>query len=128
MGASRKKGIFVGYRENTKGYRIYVASQREVRISHDVSFDKDMALSNVENLPTLRGSKEADTGEPKEKEDEMKPDEEEPMDPINPPPQELSSFRKRPSWLGGHLMMQKDTFHPEEPSMKVRSQTGIKDT
>ena len=29
LGASGKKGIFVGYGENTKGYRIYVAGQRE---------------------------------------------------------------------------------------------------
>ena len=37
--ASGKKGIFVGYGENTKGYRIYAADQREVIISHDVTFD-----------------------------------------------------------------------------------------
>jgi len=78
--------MFVGYSENTKGYRIYVAGQREVEISHDVTFDEDMALSKVDNLPTLRGSREADTGELKEKEDEMMPDVEEPMDPIDPPP------------------------------------------
>ena len=35
MGASGKKGIFVGCGENTKGYRIYVVGQREVVISHD---------------------------------------------------------------------------------------------
>lgn len=63
--ASGKKGIFVGYGENTKGYRIYVASQREVVISHDVTFDEDMALSEVENILTLRSSQEADTWEPK---------------------------------------------------------------
>jgi len=41
------------------------------------------------------------------------PDVEEPMDPIDPPPQEPSSSRKRSSWLRGHLMMPKDTLHPE---------------
>ena len=30
LGASGKKGIFVDYGENTKGYRIYVASQRDL--------------------------------------------------------------------------------------------------
>ena len=68
LGASRKKGIFVGYSENTKGYRIYVADQREVVISHDVTFDEDIALNKVNNLPTVRSSKEADTRELKEKE------------------------------------------------------------
>lgn len=101
LGASRKKGIFVGYGENTKGYRIYVAGQREVVISLDVTFDEDMALNKVDNLPTLRRSQEADTREPKEKDDETMLDEEEPMDPIDPP--EPSSSRKRPSWLRGLL-------------------------
>jgi len=39
FGASWKKGIFVGYSENSKGYRIYVVGQKEVEISHDVTFD-----------------------------------------------------------------------------------------
>ena len=103
LGASGKKGIFVGYGENTKGYRIYVAGQREVIISHDVTFDEDMALSKVINLPSLRSSQEADTREPKEKDDESMPDVEEPMDPTDPPPYEPSSSKKRPSWLKGLL-------------------------
>ena len=103
LGASGKKGIFVGYGENTKGYRIYVADQREVVISHDVTFDEDMALSKVDNLSTLRSSQEADTREPKEKDDESMPDVEEPMDSIDPPPHEPSSSRKRPTWLRGIL-------------------------
>ena len=103
LGASGKKGIFVGYKKNTKGYRIYVAAQREVEISHDVTFDENMALSKVDNLRTLRGSKEADTRELKEKEDETMLNVEEHMDPIDPPLQEPSSSRKRPSWLRGTL-------------------------
>lgn len=41
--APGEKGIFVGYSENSKGYRIYVVGQREVKISHDVTFDENMA-------------------------------------------------------------------------------------
>ncbi len=87
-----------------------------------------MALSKVDNLPTLRGSKEDDTREPKEKEDEMMPDVEKPMDPIYPPLQEPSSSRKRPSWLRGSLDDGEGHIAPKEPSMKVRSRTGIKNT
>ena len=112
LGASGKKGIFVGYGENTKGYRIYVAGQREVIISHDVTFDEDMALSKVINLPSLRSSQEVDTREPKEKDDESMPDVEEPMDPIDPPPHEPSSSRKRPSWLRGILDDAKEHVAP----------------
>ena len=103
LDSSGKKGIFVGYSENSKGYRIYVVGQREVEISHDVTFDEDMALSKVDNLPILRKDKEVDTRKSDEKEDEMMPDVEEPMDPIDPPPQEPSSSRKRFSWLKGTL-------------------------
>ena len=91
------------YGENTKGYRIYIASQREVVISHDVTFDEDMDLSKVNNPPTLRISQEADSRELKEKDDESMLDVEETMDPIDPPPNDPSSFRKRPSWLRGLL-------------------------
>lgn len=33
---SVKKGIFVGYSENTKGYRVYIPGQRLVEINRDV--------------------------------------------------------------------------------------------
>ena len=35
---SGKKGIFVGYSENSKGYRVYVPRQRSVEINRDVIF------------------------------------------------------------------------------------------
>ena len=102
---------------------MFTAGQREVVISHDVTFDEDMALSKVDNLSTLRSSQEVDTKEPKEKDDESMPDVEEPMDPIDPPPHEPSYSRKRPSWPRGL-----DMLHPEEPFMKVRNLIGINDT
>ena len=82
---------------------MFTTGQREVVISHDVTFDKDMALSKVDNLLTLSSSQEADTREPKEKDDESMPDVEEPMDLIDSHPHEPSSSRKRPSWLRGIL-------------------------
>eukprot|EP00253_Pinus_taeda_P027121 PITA_27121 len=103
LGASGKKRIFVGYSKNSKGYRIYVVGQMEVEISHDVTFDEDMALSKVDNLPILRKDKEADTRKPNEKEDETMLDVEEPLDPIDPPLQDPSSSGKRPSRLRGTL-------------------------
>jgi len=80
-----------------------VAGQREVEISHDVTFDEDMALSKVDNLPILRKSGEADTNKPEEKQYETMPEVEEPMDRIDPPTQEPFSSRKRPSWFRGTL-------------------------
>jgi hypothetical protein len=41
---SGKKGTFVGYRETSKAYRIYIPGQRQINISQDVTFDEDEAF------------------------------------------------------------------------------------
>ena len=41
---SRKKGIFVGYCEASKSFRIYISGFHHIEISRDVTFDKEMAL------------------------------------------------------------------------------------
>ena len=58
LDASGKKEMFVGYNETSKAYRIYVSSQREVEICHDVTFDEDATLKKVRNLPSSREDKE----------------------------------------------------------------------
>lgn len=45
-----KKGEFVGYSEISKAYRIYVHGQKEVEISHDLTFDEDVALSRFRKV------------------------------------------------------------------------------
>jgi hypothetical protein len=41
---SGKKGIFVGYCEVSKAFRIYLLGQHHIEISRDVTFDEDTAL------------------------------------------------------------------------------------
>jgi hypothetical protein len=41
---SGKKGIFVGYCEVSKAFRIYIPSQHHIEISRDVTFDEDAVL------------------------------------------------------------------------------------
>jgi hypothetical protein len=41
---SRKKGIFVGYCEVSKAFRIYILGHRHIEISRDVTFDEEAAL------------------------------------------------------------------------------------
>jgi hypothetical protein len=41
---SGKKGIFVGYCEVSKAFRIYILGHRHIEISKDVTFDEDAAL------------------------------------------------------------------------------------
>ena len=42
----RKKGIFVGYCEVSKAFRIYIPGYYHMEISRDVTFDKDATLKN----------------------------------------------------------------------------------
>ena len=73
--ASGKKGTFVGYSETSKAYRIYVPGQREVEISHDVTFDEDVALKKVRNLPSSKEDKEdEEAGKLEESEDDLMTD------------------------------------------------------
>jgi hypothetical protein len=41
---SRKKGIFVGYCEVSKAFRVYIPGHHHIEISRDVTFDEDAAL------------------------------------------------------------------------------------
>jgi hypothetical protein len=44
------KGIFVGYSETSKAYRVYIPSQRKVIVSRYVKFDKDDGPPSLEDL------------------------------------------------------------------------------
>jgi hypothetical protein len=41
MEPSGKKGIFVGYNENSKDYRIHVPGQRKIEVIRDVTFHEE---------------------------------------------------------------------------------------
>ena len=49
MEPSGKKGIFVGYNETSKSYRIYVPGQRQIEVSRDVTFDEDATFLRSES-------------------------------------------------------------------------------
>jgi hypothetical protein len=41
---SGRKGMFVGYSETSKAYRIYVPGQQHIEVSQDVRFEEDLAF------------------------------------------------------------------------------------
>ena len=47
---SRKKGIFVGYSESSKVYRIYFPGFKNIDIRRDVTFDKDWNIKSRKKL------------------------------------------------------------------------------
>jgi hypothetical protein len=42
-----KKGIFVGYSETLKAYRVYIPGHRQIETSRDVTFDEDATFSKL---------------------------------------------------------------------------------
>ena len=55
LDASGKKGMFVGYSETLKAYRVYVPGQTEVEICHDVTFDEDVSLKKSNQSSEIPG-------------------------------------------------------------------------
>ena len=47
---SEKKGIFVGYSEQSKAYRIYIPGFRQIKIIRDVTFDEDATFTKSKKI------------------------------------------------------------------------------
>ena len=45
LGPSRKKGIFIGYNDQLKAYRIYIPGFCKIEVGKDVTFDEDAYLN-----------------------------------------------------------------------------------
>jgi hypothetical protein len=41
-----RKGLFVGYNETSKAYRVYILEQRKTIVRRDVNFEEDFASMN----------------------------------------------------------------------------------
>ena len=109
MDASGKKGMFVGYNETSKAYRVYVPGQREVEMCHDVTFDEDASLRKVINFLSSKEDHEVRSRNQEEPKDEMMPDVEGSTDPIDPPP----SMKRRPSCAPGYPQRCRETYGPK---------------
>ena len=72
---SRKKGIFVGYSESSKAYRIYVPRQRYIEVSRDVIFHEEVVFRQSKELP--KDTKESPSKIPDSPHSEVQREEEE---------------------------------------------------
>lgn len=65
---SEKKGVFVGYSETSKAYRIFIPGQKQIELSRDVIFEEDIAFKRA------RSSSETKTYSPRVPEMEPAPE------------------------------------------------------
>jgi hypothetical protein len=107
MEPSGKKGIFVGYNKNSKAYRIYVPSQRQIEISRDVTFHEVVAFKKSRELQ--QESKVVQPTSPSSENEESDDQREEPCEgPSNEPLEPIEVLegtleeppaKRKPGWL-----------------------------
>jgi hypothetical protein len=54
MEPSGKKGIFVGYNETPKAYKIYVPGEKHIEVSRDISFHEEVAFKRSKELHLIQ--------------------------------------------------------------------------
>ena len=103
--ASSKKGIFVGYCDNSKAYKIYVPGQITIEFSRDVTFDEDATLRKARDSPLpviaerqIVNEKEVTSESESEPENELVDNPMGSMDPLDPPPHDPPT-KNIPLWL-----------------------------
>lgn len=105
---SGKKGIFVGYSESSKAYRIYIPRQKQIEISGDVSFEEEGAFKRSKGSSMDNEEQETPLDmdiypdhSPKIQREPTKPEKifysTDPIEPTNGP-SNISSGRNRPMW------------------------------
>jgi hypothetical protein len=112
---SGKKGIFVGYCEVSKAFRIYIPGHRHIKISRDVTFDEEATLKKSRrcqlkevyeeepvNPRTTESVREVPRAAEPVREVVTSPDEETPKDhditEVQEPPQMTFSHKRKPAW------------------------------
>lgn len=107
---SGKKGIFVGYNESSKAFRIYISKQKQIEISKDVTFEEEVAFQRSKGSYMEIASEEHESPQDMD----ISPDStfeiqresieleeaSDPVDPIEPTdgPRDIPIGRKRPLW------------------------------
>jgi hypothetical protein len=111
---SGKKGIFVGYSDSSKAYRIYIPEQHKIKVSRDVTFNERMAFrKSIEEIIEEEELEEPNEENTKNENDEKdQPDH--PMEPCeNTDSDIVPKTKKRPAWLEATLQDAKRLKVPE---------------
>jgi hypothetical protein len=115
---SGKKGIFVGYSDSSKAYRIYIPEQHKIEVIKDVIFNERMAFGkSIEEI-----IEEEELEEPNEENENNEKDQpDHSMDPCeNIDSDIIPKTKKRPAWLEATLQDAERIKVPEGTSRKSK--------
>jgi hypothetical protein len=134
---SRKKGMFVGYYEVSKAFRIYIPSHHHIEISGGVTFDEEATLKKsrrcqleevYEEEPVILGIIESMREVPRDAEPVREvvtsPDEktleEHDVTEVQEPPQMTFSHKRKPAWARELIQDGEKYGVPEGTSRQVK--------
>jgi hypothetical protein len=104
---SGKKGIFVGYSESSKAYRIYIPEQHKIEVSRDVIFNENMAFKKSKEETIEEEEYEEPIEEVTclpENQNEEKEQLDHPMQPCETIASDtIHKTKKRPAWIEATL-------------------------
>jgi hypothetical protein len=100
---SGKKGIFMGYSDSSKAYRIYIPEKHKIEVSRDITFNERMAF-----MKSIKEIIEEELEEPNEENTENENNEKDqpdhPMEPCeNIDSDIIPKTKKQPAWLEATL-------------------------
>jgi hypothetical protein len=130
--SSGKKGIFVGYCEVSKAFRIYIPGHHHIEISRDVTFDEEATLNKSRRCQleevyeeelvsprTTESMREVSRAAEPVREVVASPDEETPEDhnitEVQEPPQMTFSHKRKPAWAREIFNMERSMDFQKEP-------------
>jgi hypothetical protein len=121
MEPSGKKGVFVGYSENSKAYKIYVPGQRQIEVRRDVTFHEEATFKKSIELQQDSGA--VHPASPSSENEEPDDQREEPREgPTNNPlePTEVLEItleeppaKRKPGWLKKIMQEEERIFAPK---------------
>jgi hypothetical protein len=101
---SGEKGIFVGYSESSKAYRIYILEQHKIEVSRDVTFNEKMAFKKSIEETIEEEEYEDHIEESTENQNDEKEQLDHPMQPCETIDSDtVPKTKKRPAWLEATL-------------------------
>lgn len=124
---SRRKGIFVGYSETLKAFRIYIPGFKQIETNRDVTFDEDVVF----NKSRRHRTEEVLDEEPRAPTATIRDDEErdlvdhdmtEPQMPIDPPKE--VSLKRKPAWAR-ELIQDAEIYGAAEGSLRESKRPRI---